>query len=38
MTKIQNLKRLGHWCLRFGNCLLFGACNLVLYKLMLAHV
>ena len=30
MTKIQNLKRLGHWCLRFGYCLLFGACYLVL--------
>ena len=31
MTKIQNLKRFGHWILEFGNYLLFGYCNLVLF-------
>jgi hypothetical protein len=28
LTKILNPKRLGHWLLEFGICLLFGACNL----------
>ena len=30
MIKIQNIKRsrFGHWYLRFGYCLLFGACDL----------